>query len=481
MEPSIVQDQFIQSDELENCLMGPRGEGKTEAGIMAMTIHADKQDPSFRPIPWAIIRDTWINLERTTLKSFLQPRPKSFAASIRNRLEIKDGGRFLTLPGMWEAMLFGIDSLKDLNDLQSMQLGGLWIEEAAPAAEEDIGGGIIEDAWALGITSLRHPVTTNRRAQITMNYPDEDHWTWQRFHEDGVGGFFRIPKGENKFIDDQYRKNMAEALKKRPDLATRLVEGKPGQVLLGEKVMPEYNEDVHRARVDLNPNPKFPTYRFWDGGLTPTCVFVQITPSGRWFFLDTLRGHNIGMKQFIRNQVKPLIAHRYSQIDTWNDYGDQSLATPEQSDSEETAAKIIEDELKTVFLGGEQGWDARRRAWKDLLFSMAEDAKPLVQISRHEKILHRALNGGWHYKKDPSGRIIKDAPEKDIHSHPCDAVSHGIALIMNTKDLGPMPTHYKTEVDVFAPNYGARPTELYGGGVGGFRDGKTMDDYNPFA
>jgi hypothetical protein len=42
-----------------------------------------------------------------------------------------------------------------------------------------------------------------------------------------------------------------------------------------------------------------------------------------------------------------------------------------------------------------------------------------------------------------------------------------------------LPTHYNTEVDVFAPNYG-HSAELYGSGVGGFRDGKGMKDWSPF-
>ena len=148
---------------------------------------------------------------------------------------MRDGGRFLELPGVWTAFLFGVDTPDDLNQLQSMQLGGLWIEEAAPAMQEEIGRGVAEEVWSIGITSLRHPlmsenasgwlkevclpvlvrtqaggnngglglldpkdikeglllgaltrdpegglVIRNRRAQLTQNYPSEDHWSWMR-------------------------------------------------------------------------------------------------------------------------------------------------------------------------------------------------------------------------------------------------------------------------------------------------------------
>ena len=170
-----TQGRFVDSERLENCLVGPRGEGKTSAGIMAMFAHAKKQVEKVRPIPWAIIRDTWTNLERTTLESFLNPREGSFESIIMPHLRIRDGGKVLEMPGYFKAYLFGMDSLSDLNRLQSLQLGGLWLEEPAPAAAEDIGGGLEERVLTVGITSLRH--NCQARTQITMNYPDEDHWT----------------------------------------------------------------------------------------------------------------------------------------------------------------------------------------------------------------------------------------------------------------------------------------------------------------
>ena len=222
---------------------------------MAMTYHASIIDRKFRPIPWAVVRDTWKNIERTTYRSFMYPtNPESLAYQLKGRIKEKDGGRQISLVDkkgipIWTAFLFGLDTPDDLNKLLSMQLGGLWIEEAAPAMQEEIGKGIAEEIWLLGITSLRHPimddpavefikewkgrmkqmtpdvtkqglllgalvrtpygdiVPRNRRAQITMNYPSEDHWTWVRFFEEGGAdkAMFRIPRGENVHIDDLYR------------------------------------------------------------------------------------------------------------------------------------------------------------------------------------------------------------------------------------------------------------------------------------
>ncbi len=483
--PNLTQWDFIKSDRLENCIVASRGEGKTDGGIMAMTFWASMIEKKYRPLPWAIIRDTWKNLERTTLRSFLTPREGAFASQIRSRLKIRDGGRYIELPGIWYAFLFGVDSPDDLNQLQSMQLYGLWVEEAAPALQEEIGNGISEEVWQIGLTSLRHPIMSeeattfvremsvkggkehltpaeikegsklgalvtkdfgdgievflrNRRAQITENYPSEDHWTWVRFHEEPTQdcALFQIPRGENPYIDISYREGMEKALRGRPDLLDRLVYGRPAHVQLGIAVTPEYHESMnsgpwHRSDKDLDPMPNLPVYRFWDGDLHPSCHFAQITPRGKFMGLDTLRGieTGMGMKQFIDQQVKPLIQNKYHMITKWRDLGDPTLRDRDPSDSSQTAALMIEKELNTSYEGGVLRWGPRKEAMKDLLTRTLSSGEPMFVLSKHEKLMHRALAGGWHYNKSSSGKISDEPDNNDINSHPAAGLSHGIAKI----------------------------------------------------
>ena len=484
--PSETQEKFVRSKVLENCFMGPRGEGKTDGGIMAMTYHASLQDKKYRPIPWAIVRDTWKNLERTTYRSFMYPtNPKSLAYQLRGRIIERDGGRQLKLVDgkgnpIWVAFLFGMDTPDDLNQLLSMQLGGMWVEEAAPAMQEDIGKGISEEVWTLGITSLRHTIMSEeasnfltewkgkeklmtpsdlkegilkgcytrtpygdivpriRRAQITMNYPSEDHWTWVRFFEedDDNRKLYRIPRGENENIDAQYRESMESSLKGREDLLDRLVLGRPAHVQLGVQVTPEYHDSLnggpwHRSNNDLEPMVNLPVYRFWDGDLHPACFFAQITPRGKFMGLDTLRSNatGMGMKQFIDQQVKPLIQNRYSKIKKWRDLGDPTLRDRDPSDSSKTAAQMIERELGTTYEGGVLRWEPRKEALKELLTRTLSDGEPTFVLSKHEKFMHRALSGGWHYNKSSSGNVSNEPDNNDINSHPAAALSHGIAKI----------------------------------------------------
>jgi hypothetical protein len=494
LEPSETQEAYIRSSVLENCLMGPRGEGKTDGSIMAMTYHAGMIDKEYRPIPWAIVRDTWKNLERTTYKSFMYPTVKtSFPYQVRDRLKERDGGReikFVDHKGnaIWIAYLFGMDTPADLNKLLSMQLGGMWVEEAAPAMQEDIGIGVSEEVWTLGITSLRHPIMTdkaveflkewrgrfkhmapadvkqgfllgalyrdpygnfvprNRRAQISMNYPSEDHWTWVRFYEEGGEdrALFRIPRGENEHIDDQYRENMERSLAGREDLLARLVVGEPAHIQVGVAVTPEYHERYkgvswHRSDKDFDPMPGIPVFRFWDGDLHPALHCAQITPRGKFIGLDTLRAPEtgMGMKQFITQYVKPLMQNRYSQIKKWRDLGDPTLNDRDPSDSSATAAKIIEKELNTRYEGGVLRFQPRKEAMKELLTRTLSDGEPMFILSKHEKLMHRALSGGWHYRKSSTGKVSDEPDNADPNSHPASALSHGIGKIFKyERELG---------------------------------------------
>jgi len=489
LNPSSTQEDFMLSRALEVMLVGPRGEGKTDAGIMNMTYHASLQDKKFRPIPWAIVRDTWKNIERTTYRSFMFPtNTKSFAYQLKGRIKERDGGRQLTLvdgkgSAIWVAFLFGMDNVEDYNQLQSMQLGGLWFEEAAPAMYEEIGKGLPEEAWTMGITSLRHPLmeekaaewlkhemggkftlkswtpseikqglslgvltrdylgeilVRDRKAQLTENYPSEDHWTWVRFfeEEDPDRELFRIKAGENPHIDAQYRENMARALRGRQDLLDRLVIGRPAHVQLGVAVTPEYHESMnggpwHRSDKNFEPMPNVPVIRFWDGDLHPALHFAQITPRGKFLGLDTLRAPEtgMGMKQFIDQLVKPLITNRYYMIKRWRDIGDPTLKDRDPSDSSQTAAYIIEKELNTTYEPGVLRWEPRKEAMKELLTKTLTDGEPMFTLSKHEKLMHRALSGGWHYHKTASGRVSEEPDNNDPNSHPASALSHGLAKL----------------------------------------------------
>jgi hypothetical protein len=90
---------------------------------------------------------------------------------------------------------------------------------------------------------------------------------------------------------------------------------------------------------------------------------------------------------------------------------------------------MIERELNTTYEGGVLRWEPRKEALKELLTRTLADGEPMFVLSKHEKFMHRALSGGWHYNKSSSGKISDEPDNNDINSHPAAALSHGIAKI----------------------------------------------------
>lgn len=455
-----IQQRFVVSDEFEVCLMAPRGEGKTEAGWRRLTLHAALQPESCRPIPSAIIRDTWKNLERTTLRSLLFPHPGSFCEKIRPLLKVSDGGAKIVLPGFWEANLFGVDSLGDLSRLQSLQLGVLWLEEPAPAAAEDIGGGLEERVVTVGITSLRHPCDW-RTVQITSNYPDESHWLWQRYAIRRVGKLFRIPRGENLHVPEDYRRRMEDALQGDKGLLQRLVLGMPGFVVQGEEVTPEYDETKHRSSRVLEPYPNLIGYRFWDGYSNPACIIAQMTPRGQLQILAVFAGQKMGVKQLIREFVRPACDGPFACIPEWEDIGDPSMAAKDQSDYDQSAARVIEEELGTNFRGGPVSWQVRKEAMKNALLKEVKMAnggtQPFLLLSAGPltQPLHQALRGGWHYRRFPNGQVGR-TPVKDDDSHPADALTYGVCELLHLSGAGLIDAYVYPADEDFVDGFGRR-------------------------
>lgn len=420
-----TQALFAASEKLENALFAPRGEGKTEAGIIAMCDHALRQPESARPIVWCLIRDTWANIERTTLRDFKR-------SQVAPGLEFRKGGREIILPGFWHCYLFGVDSLGDLERLRATW-GGVWIEEPAPAAVEDIGGGVAEEALEIALTGLRG-AGGQPRAQITANYPDEDHWTWKRYKLNPADtvACFEIPRGENRHLDriaPGYREMMATALRNRPDLARRLVQGLPGFVAQGEAVTPEWMEKDHMAPHRLEVLRGIQLKMAWDFGLTPAAIFSQVSPLGQLRIYDVIVGLNVGIRQLIEGPVMPLLYGKYRGLDIAH-YGGEEGLIREQSDSEQTAVATLTQLIPGPYTPGPVAWPARRDALRSLHNMKLGAEGPAVLMDPVGALpLIRACRGGWHYKKLPTGEVIRDVPVKDKHSHPGDAYAALAACI----------------------------------------------------
>jgi hypothetical protein len=244
---------------------------------------------------------------------------------------------------------------------------------------------------------------------------------------------------------------MEKALANDKGLLSRLVLGQPGFVSQGEAVTPEYNPLIHRSDTDLEPYPNLIGYRFWDGYSNPACIIAQMNPRGQLQIFDVLVGKGMGVKQLISEFVKPICKTKYKQIPEWEDIGDPSMMTKDQSDYDQSAARVIELELNTNFRGGPVSWAVRREAMKNGLLQMLPSGHPFLLLSGSPSVqpLHNALRGGWHYRRFPSG-VIGKIPVKDPHSHPADALSYGVCELLNLSASGMIDSYtYDSYIDAY--------------------------------
>lgn len=420
-----TQYEFVMSNKTTALLCGPRREGKSTGGMARAIRIAQESDKKYWPMRWLVVRDTWKNLARTTMKTVQQWIPGSVS-------HWKDNNTICIFPKddpFIEFTFLGLEHARDWNKLQSFECGGLWLEEPAPAADES--SGLAAEVYAIG-TSCLSQEGYESWSQITMNPPDDQHWTYTTFWENPTEHtkVWNILPGENKAVKDSFRAQMRRNFMSigRPDLMQRLAEGKVVHVQMGEPVTPNFSDRLHVSDVPLEPIPNIPLFLLWDFGLNPTCIITQISPMRRWNFLHTFVGENMGVEQLIQREVLQKLNYRFPRYEIHH-IGDPAGKTPEQSNSRRNAVRTVQTMINGDWRDGPVPWDERRNACHRVLDSNAS-GYATVQIDKRENTkLIRALRGGWKYYKDSRGVVHRDSPVKDVHSHPGDSFASGAAVL----------------------------------------------------
>ncbi len=439
LDLSPMQSRAVRCRKHITVLISGQGEGKSWSAVAAMLYHAHCHKKQIKAV---IIRDKFTNIERNTIPTINKMLP--------GYIRWSRGGKHFECPEL-NVDLFGIDDMSSLSNLQGSESHFAWLEEPSPIYETG-NAGLREEVFDVACSRGPREPGSWQRVFVTMNPSSEESWPYHRFIDNPSDDMevIQIPYGENKYLPETEREQTKRAFAHRPDLYQRYVEGKFSFVVIGAAVTPEYREAFHRAKSVLIPDQSLTTYRFWDGGLFPTCVIAQVSPKGRLIIYDSLRGDNIGMMQFVTNQVLPTVNTKYNEVPTWVDTGDLNIANRDQSNSDDTAAKIIEDKLKTSFRPGPVSFTERREAIKELL-SRSIEGGPMLLLSRNEGLCHQALRGGWHYSTSPSGKKTSFTPEKDIHSHPGDALATGVAEIFKFQEK--KPTGQSKMINKIASSY----------------------------
>ncbi|MEJ2655590.1 MAG: hypothetical protein P8012_00130 [Desulfobacterales bacterium] len=444
--------RFHHSKAFHRAIRGPRGSGKSTGCCVELGIKGQQQAPyhDLRQTRFAIVRDTYRELEDTTIKTWCRWYPEEFTGPINRgtmshtiRQKLPDGT-------MWEmeALFRALDRPGDIKKTLSLELTGAYINEAKNTPFGIISG--LDDAigrFPPKDLSVGFNGPTWAGMILDTNSPDDDHWwykldeqfrngeldpkAWQFFDQPGGliergGKFFANPKAENleNLPDDFYLMRMVG---KSKDHIRVYYCNQYGFVIDGMPVHPDYVDATHCPGEEINPAKGRAVIVGIDFGLTPAATFGQQLVNGRWVVFDELVTERMGADNFGR-ELKLKIQSEYPDF-KFKFYGDPAGGDDSQTD-ERTCFQVlathgINAEPAVVKSKARNDTEIRRGALRAPLTRMI-DGKPGILISPKCKVLRKALSGGFCFKKKQivGSEQYHATPDKNKYSHVAEACEY---------------------------------------------------------
>lgn len=464
--PGEVLTDYYHDTSRVSLIRGPLGSAKTYTSCLKTMRIMTEQAPNeqgVRPSRFFAIRNTYSDLETTTIKDWLEVCGElgQFVASYppvhRIRFQLQDETIVES-----EVIFLALDRPGAVKKLRGAQATGFWLNEVkelnkAVVDMADLRHGRYPSMVAGGVMPTWHGMFGD------YNSPDEDHWLFRLAEEDRPqgwtfhvqpGGLFR--QGE-KFIPNPN----AENLENLPEgYYVRGMEGKGkdwikvnlcneyGFVQDGKPVFPEYVDTVHAASEPIEPVPNVPIIVGIDFGLTPAALFMQKTPM-RWQAIDEIVTEDMGAARFAE-LVSAKMRGEYSgfEFEVWGDpAGDQRAQT-----DEETPFMILRAAGIPAQPAPSNDFVLRREAMARPMTKLAMDGRPALLVSPRCRYFRKGLAGGYRYKRVQvaGDERYHDKPDKTIYSHVVEAgeyamlgAGEGVSVITPHHPHGSQPVQVR--------------------------------------
>jgi hypothetical protein len=472
--PTLIK--FHKSNAFFRGVRGPIGSGKSVGMCLEIMRRLQQQEPGLdgtRKSRWAIIRNTYPELETTTVKTWLDWFPEEIFGKFSKKLPMCHYFSYNDIVA--EIYFLALDRPEDIKKLLSLELTGIWYNEARELPIEVITTGLDRVG--------RYPSQRDRPPHLTKeqwptwyggiadtNSPEEDHWwpimageaempddwtipdNWEFFTQpaaafeerDGTGRpMWRLnPDAENlENLPGDYYKNLISG--KSNSHVRVYVANKYGIVNEGKIVYPEFSEDLHVAKAPIPAIPNRTIYVGLDFGQTPAASFSQRTIEGQWRDIHELVTQGVGATKFA-NMLKREIAAMwpstpFSLFEFWGDPSGDYL----QSGSDQTYFEILRAQGINVKPSPSQNPVTRVEAGRKPLEEIVTGGHIGYQLSPTCKVLRKGYKSGYRYKKIGSTGSVRydDKPEKNRYSHIHEArqyalVGAGYARELQGKNRG---------------------------------------------
>ena len=480
--PGPVAKAFLESEAFIRSLIGPIGSGKSVACVIDILRRARMQargPDGLRHTRWAVVRNTYPDLKNTTLKTWLDWCPASFG---KLTLTSPITHRVITDELDMDVIFLALDRDEDIRKLLSLELTGLWVNEAKFVPKSILDGA----TGRVGrYPSVRDGGCTWAGVNLDSNPPDTESWlyrlaegvdtelvaeTAKLAQEMRVSGllrpnqklmeFFRQPSGRGPDAENlpNLRKGYYQfaSAGKSADYLKVYIDGEYGFVVDGKPVYPAFRDSMHTAASPIAPLPNIPILVAADFGLTPAAVFAQRTASGRWLILSEVVTEDCGITRF----GELLLSHKavnYPGHTIGSAWGDP--AGNSRGPDEENVFTILNNVTGWGFHAAPSNDPELRREAVTLPLNRLVDGLPALLLSPQCMTLRKGFTGGYHFKTVASanGAYTKEEPAKNKYSHVHDALQY-LALGGGEYEvaLGKRPRGMSAEVRV-ADGVGADP------------------------
>jgi hypothetical protein len=442
--------EFMQDGSRIRGVMGPFGSGKSSGMLWEIIHRGHEQAPGkdgIRRTRWAVVRNTFPQLNDTTIKTILDWFPPIVFGNYRS------ASHDYTITGFKgveiELLFRALDKPEHVSNLLSLELTGAWVNEAreVPKAIIDALDGRLDR-----YPSNRDGGRTWTGMILDTNPPDDESW-WHKMFEVDKPDNARLfkqpsglaanaenicakgktpedyPEGEKPGLTSDYYTNMMKG--KDKSYVDVYIKGQYGYTKEGKPVYEMcYNDNIHVSEHTLTPEKSREIVVAFDFGLTPSAIFMQATTRGFVKIYDELISEGIGIQRFVQNSVKPLLATKYNGFRisvTGDPAGNQRAQTDER-----TCFDVLREEGFKVTPAYSNDLVARTGAVEGFLTRLT-DGKATFQLDPSCKVLRKGFNSGYSFRRiQGSGERYTEEPAKNAWSHPHDALQYGCMFIAGT-------------------------------------------------
>jgi hypothetical protein len=452
----VLTEAFWDRSEF-SVIQGPIGSGTSSMCCHKIFVISCEQEPDregVRKSRWLIVRESYPQLEKTTIKTWLDWFAEEVFGDFRRSVPPTHMVRVPHPSGDGttveiELIFIAIDSPEVAENIAaSFEITGFWVNEAQfvekavidellsrcgryPPPKDGAGA-----TWFGGFADMNAPVEGHWIPYMRGDIPLPDEWTddmkaemtppegWRFFMqppglievmEDGRPTYHPNPAAENqKHLVKPY---MQQIRGKKKSWIDRRVLNKTGLYAEGKAVYESFSEMEHISEVDLYPTPGATVFVGLDFGRDPAAVMGQCF-QGEWRVMEELIGDNVSAEIFAP-KLKRFLAEKFPGHEMI--FGGDPRGRDGTQATETTAYDIFATHGMRVEQATTDNDPELRRSTVDKVL----DRRNGLQISPRCLVLKTGMAGGYHYPKiKGTTGLYAPRPKKNRYSHPVEAMEN---------------------------------------------------------